>query len=187
MLTARPVFDRRPFNRSPVLRGSATFVCGIERVVDTEGEGEGHVWIEIGTRTDPKGRVGRGEMDGDTRERSIQRRLVHRWSDISVLVSLLICMSSSFSSCRAPPTPVLVPFAPPLATLLAPRSPHRYPPPPSSSLPLAHSAVKRRCFLSDQINPTTTGPRNAVLQPTPRAPRPVRPYKLRYYSPIRDD
>lgn len=64
MLTARPVFDRRPFNRSPVLRGSATFVCGIERVVDTEGEGEGHVWIEIGTRTDPKGRVGRGEMDG---------------------------------------------------------------------------------------------------------------------------
>lgn len=39
MLTARPVFDRRPFNRSPVLRGSATFVCGIERVVDTEGGG----------------------------------------------------------------------------------------------------------------------------------------------------
>lgn len=136
MLTARPVFDRRPFNRSPVLRGSATFVCGIERVVDTEGEGEGHVWIEIGTRTDPKGRVGRGEMDGDTRERSIQRRLVHRWSDISVLVSLLICMSSSFSSCRAPPlrslshSPLPQRRSLPLAALTAI---HRPPPPRSLS------------------------------------------------------
>lgn len=62
-----------------------------------------------------------------------------RWSDISVLVSLLICMSSSFSPCRA----TLVLASPSFSRGLALSV--------KSAPPL--SVVKRRCFLSDQINP----------------------------------
>lgn len=68
----------------------------------------------------------------------------HRWSDISVLVSLLICMSSSFSSCRAPPPP---------SPLSSPRS-----------------AVKRRCFPPDQINPRPLRVRSQAPRPPVQAP-----------------
>lgn len=138
-------------------------------------------WTGVGWVYERGGRGTRETFDTTTSAHS-------RWSDISVLVSLLICMSSSLS--RPSPLLILVSVRPHAAS-------HRVRHPLSIYLSLSPSlpvvvlfvanheirvarcrAAPRRCFLSDQINPRLLCPRYRCVASPGRA---VRPYKTRYY------